>query len=70
MTQGDMNYCVVAEYKKVDNKSNIPRNIKTIFQTNENKLIYLKNPQINGLSTEMLIVKFEVLGFIAVPYTQ
>ncbi len=70
MTQGDMNYCVAAEYKKVDKKLN------QIYQeilkhiSDKRKLIYLKTSQIYGLSTEMLIVNFEVLGFMAVPYIQ
>lgn len=62
MTQGDMNYCVAAEYKKVDKKLN---------QIYQEILKHISDKQeIYGLSTEMLIVNFEVLGFMAVPYIQ
>ena len=71
MTQGDMNYCVAAEYKKVDKKLNqIYQEILKHISDKQEQVNLLKKSQNYGLSTEMLIVNFEVLGFMAVPYIQ
>ncbi|WP_232279058.1 lysozyme inhibitor LprI family protein [Rickettsia akari] len=65
-----MNYCAGAEYKKVDKKLNQIYQEILKHLSNKKKLIYLKNSKIDGLSTEMLIVNFGVLGFMVVLYLQ